>query len=224
MQIEIPDTVIDALRESLTPILDRLIEERVEQRRPLLLSVTQVAEELNCSRASVFGLIHGGHLEAIRTGRSYRVATANLHEYVEELTKPSYDRAVVSTRTRPQLTARPARRTDRVERRQAHTATVLPATRPPRSPRPKKESGMFKKEIADGRCTVAEFAERWWGMESAIALLDRSGVVQTDGPIGPPTFRYGDLIEWMESHGSEFEQWLEEFDPTVRRRSSQPDP
>jgi excisionase family DNA binding protein len=102
MQIEIPDTVIDALRESLAPILDRLIEERVEQRRPLLLSVTQVAEELNCSRASVFGLIRGGHLEAIRTGRSYRVATANFHEYVEELTKPSYDREVVSARTRPQ--------------------------------------------------------------------------------------------------------------------------
>ncbi|MGH9920355.1 MAG: excisionase family DNA-binding protein [Nitrososphaerales archaeon] len=47
----------------------------MEQRRPLLLSVSQVADELSCSRASVFGLIHGGHLEAVRTGRSYRLAS-----------------------------------------------------------------------------------------------------------------------------------------------------
>jgi hypothetical protein len=32
MQIEIPDTAIDALREALTPILDRLIEEREPRR------------------------------------------------------------------------------------------------------------------------------------------------------------------------------------------------
>jgi len=100
MQIDIPDSVIDALRDALTPVLDRLIEERVEQRRPLLLSVTQVAEELSCSRASVYGLIHGGHLEAVRTGRSYHVATATLHEYVAELTKPSYQRDVVRARRR----------------------------------------------------------------------------------------------------------------------------
>jgi hypothetical protein len=41
---------------------------------------------------------------------------------------------------------------------------------------------------------------------------------------GFPTFRYGDLIEWMEGYEAEFEQWLEEFDPILRRRSSQPDP
>jgi hypothetical protein len=83
---------------------------------------------------------------------------------------------------------------------------------------------MSKKEIADSRCTAAEFAERWWGMESATALLDRSGVVLTDGSVGPPTFRYGDLIEWMEGHGSEFERWLEEFDPTFRDRRGQTEP
>jgi excisionase family DNA binding protein len=98
MQIEIPDSVIDALRESLTPIIDRLVADRVEQRRPMLLSVNQVAEELTCSRSSVYGLIHGGHLEAVRIGQSYRVATATLQEYVEELTKPAYRREVVSTR------------------------------------------------------------------------------------------------------------------------------
>lgn len=86
MQIELPDSIIDVLREALTPVLDLLITERVEQRRPLLLSVTQVAEELSCSRTSVFGLIHGGHLEAIQVGRGYRVATVTLQNYVEELT------------------------------------------------------------------------------------------------------------------------------------------
>jgi hypothetical protein len=54
MHIELPDEVIESLREALTPLVDRLIDERVEQRRPLLLTVTEVAGELNCSRASVF--------------------------------------------------------------------------------------------------------------------------------------------------------------------------
>jgi len=77
MQIELPAQVIDALRDALTPVIERLIDEKVEQRRPLLLSVTQVADELSCSRASVYGLIRGGYLAAIQTGRTYRVATAH---------------------------------------------------------------------------------------------------------------------------------------------------
>ena len=96
MQIEIPDELIDALRDSLTPLVDRLIDEKVEQRRPLLLSVPQVAEELGCSRSSVCGLIHGGHLEAIQMGRSYRVTTETLVRYAEELGKPRYERSVVT--------------------------------------------------------------------------------------------------------------------------------
>jgi hypothetical protein len=72
---------------------------------------------------------------------------------------------------------------------------------------------MSKREIADSRCTIAEFADRWWGLDSATTLLDRSGVSLTEGSDGHATFRYGDLIEWMESHETEFEQWTEEFDP-----------
>ena len=49
MQIELPESVRDALRDVLTPVIERLIDQRVEQRRPLLLSVSQVAEELSCS-------------------------------------------------------------------------------------------------------------------------------------------------------------------------------
>jgi len=221
MQIDIPDSVIDALRDALTPVLDRLIEERVEQRRPLLLSVTQVAEELSCSRASVYGLIHGGHLEAVRTGRSYHVATATLHEYVAELTKPSYQRDVVSARTRPVRAFRAPARAASGRSRPAPPSIIVPATRPPRPPRPRKERERSKEEIAETRCTVAEFADRWWGMESASALLERSGVVLTENADGPPTFRYGDLIEWMETHNADFHQWAEEFDQVLKRRSDQ---
>ncbi len=216
MQIELPDEIVDVLRDALTPVIDRLIDERVEQRRPLLLSVTQVAEELSCSRASVYGLIRGGHLEAIATGRTYRVATATLQEYVEELVKPFYERQVVSARTRPPRASPPVRRADR-QPHPAPATSVLPATRPPRPPRPKRQKSPSKKEIAESRCTVAEFAERWWGMESATVLLKRSGVHLTEGSDGQPTFRYGDLIEWMESHETDFEQWAEEFDPVLSR-------
>jgi excisionase family DNA binding protein len=170
MQIELPDQVIDAVRDALTPVIDRLIDERVEQRRPLLLSVTQVADELSCSRASVFGLIHGGRLEAIRTGRTYRVATATLQQYVDELSRPSYERDIVSARRTRTRAPRQAGRGPS-NSRQAPATSVLPATRPPRAPRPKQKK-ISKKEIADMRWTVAEFAERWWGMEAAAALLE----------------------------------------------------
>ena len=84
MQVEIPDDVIDSLRDALSPLIERLIDEKVQQKRPLLLSVSQVADELACSRQSVYGLIRGGHLEAIRTGGRYRVASAVLDGYVDE--------------------------------------------------------------------------------------------------------------------------------------------
>jgi excisionase family DNA binding protein len=201
MQIELPD---------------QLINEKVEQRRPLLLSVTQVADELSCSRASVFGLIHGGHLEAMRTGRTYRVATATFQQYVDELSRPSYERDVVSARS---MRARAPRQTGRgpSNSRQAPATSVLPATKPPRVPRPKQKK-VSKKEAADMPCTVAEFAGRWWGMESAVALLERSGIALTQGTDAYSSFRYGDLVEWMENHHAEFEQWTREFDPALPRR------
>jgi len=79
--------------------------------------VTKVANELSCSRVSVYGLIYGGHLEAIRIGRTYRVATATLQDYVEELTKSPYEREVVTARSRLPRKPRPARRVDQWEER-----------------------------------------------------------------------------------------------------------
>lgn len=215
MQIEIPDELLlDALRDALMPTVERLIDERVEQRRPLLLSITQVAEELSCSRVSVYGLIHGGYLEAIRTGRTYRVATATLQEYVEQLARPTLEREVVSARSRRTVVPRPASSSKRIRPRQSAATSVVEATRPPRSPRPKQRK-ISKQEIAEERCTIAKFAERWWGTESATALLDRSGVAFTEGNDGEMSFRYGDLIEWMENNEVAFHQWAEEFDPVL---------
>jgi len=76
---------------------------------------------------------------------------------------------------------------------------------------------MSKKEIAESRCTVAEFAERWWGPESATALMDRAGVTLTKGEDDTEAFRYGDLVEWMEGNSEQFQQWVEEFDPKLKR-------
>ena len=216
MQIEVPDQIIDALRDALIPVIDRLIEERVEQRRPLLMSVNQVAEELSCSRGAVYGLIHGGHLEAVRSGRSYRVATSTLHKYLEELTKSSYERQVVSAVSGPAKSSRPPTRAHRGRTLPVPAASLLPASKPPRAPRPKSVKKLSKAELAESRCTVTEFAERWYGKESAIALLETSDVALTEETDGERSFRYGDLLDWKDNHEAEFQQWLEEFDPVLK--------
>jgi excisionase family DNA binding protein len=205
---------------ALTPVIERLIDEKVEQRRPLLLSVREVAEELSCSRGAVYGLIRGGHLEAISTGRTYRVMTATLHEYVEELAKPRRERSVVSEHSSRSRRSNPAAvSTGRSRSQEMPRTAVLTATKPPRSPRsrPKRVS---KQEIADKRSTVAEFAEQWWGIASATALIERSGIALTIDAGGQTTFRYGDLVSWMESHTAEFEQWVEQFDPMLKGRGA----
>ncbi len=220
MHIELPDEVIESLREALTPLLDRLIDERVEQRRPLLLTVTEVAGELNCSRASVFGLIHGGNLEAIRMGRTYRVATATLVRYVGELAKLPAEREVVSARN--ERTSPPRRSApDLTKPRPASLVSALPATNRPRVPRPKQVK-VSKQDVVESRFTVAELADRWWGMESARALLDRSGIELTNDTDGHDRFRYGDLVEWMEGNRDQFDQWVTEFDPHLKRRTERP--
>ncbi len=94
---------------------------------------------------------------------------------------------------------------------------ALPATKVPRSVRSTPPK-MSKQEIAEKRWTIAEFAEQWYGYDSATALLDRAGVALTEDASGKAAFRYGDLVSWMESNTAEFELWLEEFDPTLRRR------
>jgi hypothetical protein len=52
-------------------------------------------------------------------------------------------------------------------------------------------------------------------MDSANALLELAGIALTEVSTGQATFRYGDLVSWMENNTAEFEKWLEEFDPTL---------
>ena len=78
----------EEFRHAVGPLLDRLIDEKVEQRRPMLLTPKQVAYELSCSVTSVYGLINTGALEAIEWGRSRRVATEVLQAYVAALATP----------------------------------------------------------------------------------------------------------------------------------------
>jgi len=50
MQIELPDQLIDVLREAFTPVIDRLIDERVEQRRRCQVDANGVARDRSWDR------------------------------------------------------------------------------------------------------------------------------------------------------------------------------
>lgn len=96
----------------------------------------------------------------------------------------------------------------------------------PRKPTAKKQSvppaqrrkPISKAEIAEARWTVAELGKHWWGVDSAKALLELAGVVMTADSGGQETFRYGDLVSWVEGHQTEFRQWLQQFDPAFGQR------
>jgi|GEM_PF-1720432 excisionase family DNA binding protein len=82
---------------------------------------------------------------------------------------------------------------------------------------------MSKEEIAEKQTTIAEFGERWHGLDSATSLLKRADIALSENATGQATFRYGDLTSWIESNKAEFENWLEEFDPILKRRRDEDD-
>jgi excisionase family DNA binding protein len=191
VQIEIPDQIVDALRDALGPLVERLIDEKLQQKRPLLLSVNQVAEELACSRQSVYGLIHGGYLEAISTGGRYRVASAVLNEYVDELSRPKYQRDVVD-----------AQRVQAHRRKPPPPPTkVLSATKPPRQPRRRPPKKPSKQEVADGRMTLTGLGDIFG--EWASELLAMAGVALADDG----TFRRGDVLAWIDEDRERYKEW-----------------
>jgi excisionase family DNA binding protein len=191
VQIEIPDEVVDALRDALGPLIERLIDEKVQQKRPMLLSVNQVAEELTCSKQSVYGLIRGGHLEAIRTGGRYRIASAVLEDYVDELTRPKYQREVVDAHKVRSRRRKPT----------PLPSAVLSATKPPRHPRPRPPKKASKQEVADSRMTLAELCDIFG--ESSSELLAMAGIALADDG----TFRRGDVLTWIEEDRERYEEW-----------------
>ena len=56
--------------------------------RPLnevkFLTVAETASVMRVSKMTVYRLVHGGHLPAIRVGRSFRVPEQAIHEYLRE--------------------------------------------------------------------------------------------------------------------------------------------
>ena len=70
---------------------------------------------------------------------------------------------------------------------------------------------------AESRWTVTQLADRWWGFDSANALLLRSEVVMEEDSVRGSTFRYGDLLIWVDANPEDFSQWLHEFDPVFNQ-------
>ncbi len=56
--------------------------------RPLsevnFLTVAEVAAVMRVSKMTVYRLVHGGELPAVRVGRSFRVAEQAVHDYLRE--------------------------------------------------------------------------------------------------------------------------------------------
>jgi excisionase family DNA binding protein len=56
--------------------------------RPLaelrFLTVAEVAELMRVSKMTVYRLVHGGTLPAVRVGRSFRVPEQAVHDYLRE--------------------------------------------------------------------------------------------------------------------------------------------
>lgn len=49
---------------------------------PAFLTITQVAGRLNLSRSSVYKLVDAGDLKIVKFGKSSRIATAALDEFI----------------------------------------------------------------------------------------------------------------------------------------------
>jgi excisionase family DNA binding protein len=56
------------------------------QNRRLLYRISEAAEALGVSKASVYRLIAEGRLRAVRIGRSARIAAEDLERFVREVT------------------------------------------------------------------------------------------------------------------------------------------
>ncbi|MCL2780889.1 MAG: helix-turn-helix domain-containing protein [Actinomycetia bacterium] len=67
---------VDAKRP-LRPATERTLAE------PRFLTVAEVAAVMRVSNMTVYRLVHGGELEAIRVGRSFRVPESAVHEYLQ---------------------------------------------------------------------------------------------------------------------------------------------
>lgn len=210
---ELIDTMllmIDELRlltERITeaPALEPTVAPKVEDSK--MLDVNRAASYLGVSTSFIRNLVAQRNVVHYKLGGRVMFRREDIDRFVDQNKREVPDSVAWQLKGR---------------RGKSPRAPALSATRPARSVRSTPPK-MSKKEIAEKRWTIAEFAEQWHGLDSATALLGRAGIALTEDAAGQATFRYGDLVSWMESHSAEFEQWLEEFDPILKRRASAED-
>ena len=51
---------------------------------PKFLTIAEVASMMRVSKMTVYRLVHGGELPAVRVGRSFRVLEEDVHEYLRK--------------------------------------------------------------------------------------------------------------------------------------------
>lgn len=51
---------------------------------PKFLTVAEVAAMMRVSKMTVYRLVHGGNLPAVRVGRSFRVQESDVDEYIRK--------------------------------------------------------------------------------------------------------------------------------------------
>ena len=216
MQIEIPDELIDALRDSLNTSC-----RSADRRKGGAAKATASVRAPGCRGAGVQPLV------CVRpnTWRAPRSDSdgAQLPGYIRNpgaLCGGTWQTALRTLRSDGVPSSRSSRGSQphgrRATSRSTTVASLVPATRAPRGPRP-KQTRMSKEELAESRWTVTQLADRWWGFDSANALLLRSEVVMEEDSVRGSTFRYGDLLIWVDANPEDFSQWLHEFDPVFNQ-------
>jgi excisionase family DNA binding protein len=190
------------LREGLaeSPALGTTVPPKVEDSR--MLDVNRAASYLSVSTSFIRNLVAQRSVVHYKLGGRVMFRREDIDRFVDRNKRELPD--VVAWKLKGGRGKSP--------RTSALVATKLPRSARSTAPR------MSKQEIAEKRWTVAELAERWHGPDSATALVERAVIAVTEEAAGQPTFRYGDLVSWMQSHTAEFQQWLKDFDSTSKRR------
>jgi excisionase family DNA binding protein len=174
---------------------------------PKMLDVNRAASYLGVSTSFIRNLVAQRRVVHYKLGGRVMFRGEDLHRFVEQNKRELPDAVAWQLKGRSGKSPR---------------TPALTATKPTRSVRSTPPK-MSKREIAEKHWTIAELAEQWYGLDSATALLEHTGIELKEDAAGRTTFRYGDLVSWMESHTAEFHHWLEEFDPTLKRRGGHED-
>lgn len=192
------------LRERLGEIPAPAAVQPVQSPDPKLLDVKAAASYLGVSTSFIRNLVGQRSVVHYKVGRRLLFRSEDIDQLVER-----------NKRDLPDLTPWQLQ-----GRRGKSPRNPTPKGKPARVGRPKLPR-MSKEEIAEKRWTIEELGERWYGTDSAANLIDRAGIILSEGGNGRQVFRYGDLLAWMEGHNAEFAQWLEEFGSAPKGGSSQ---